>query len=75
MRDDLADRVPGVECRFERLCRHPGQVIAGDPANEFLTLAGEHRAGNDLDPPLICSSLHEQAGYQELGIGNRESGV
>lgn len=78
MRHHFGDGIPGVERWLEGLRWHSGEVVAGDPPDEFFALSREHWADDDLDPPLICASMHDSTEYQlwELSaISHQASGV
>jgi hypothetical protein len=50
MRNDVLIRIPQVDRGLEDLNLLPRDLRPAQPANQFLALAAEHRAGYDFDP-------------------------
>ena len=58
MGDDLVGGKPIVEAGFEGLDGYAGNLGAGHQTDQLLAFPGEHRATDDLDPPVVIPTKH-----------------
>ena len=69
VRHDVVVAEPIVDERLEDLHLLAGDLGAADATDQFLALAAEHAAGNDLDPAMLRFLAHI---HRETRIDNRQ---